>query len=252
MATSQSASSGRADPDPLFVTTHWSVVMAAGRADTPVAQEALGRLCQTYWYPLYAYARRVGHSPADAQDLTQEFFLRLLEGRWLARADSERGRFRSFLLTAMKHFLANEWHKSQTQKRGGGQVILSLQDDTAETRFLREPAETATPETAFERSWALALLQDVLLQLEHEYAAEGRQAWMEVMRPALTLEQDDLYERIARDLGITETAARVAVHRLRKRYRQLIRAEVAHTVSSPEEVDSEMRHLFEVLSRSGS
>jgi RNA polymerase sigma-70 factor (ECF subfamily) len=152
----------------------------------------------------------------------------------------------------MKHFLANEWHRSQTQKRGGGKVIVSLQDDTAETRFLREPAETSTPETAFERSWALALLQDVLNRLEQEYVAEGRQAWIEVMRPALTLEREHLYSHIAGQLGITETAARVAVHRLRKRYRQLIRAEVANTVGSPDEVDSEMRHLLKVLAQSGS
>ena len=252
MATSETDRPGSSHLDPLFLTTHWSVVMAAGRADTSLAQEALSRLCQTYWYPLYAYVRRRGFAPHDAQDLTQEFFARLLEGQWLAQADRERGRFRSFLLTAMKHFLANEWHKARTQKRGGGHFIVSLNDDSAETRFLREPADTTTPETSFERSWALALLQDVLTRLEQEFAAEGRREWMEAMRSALTLDQDAIYADIAARLGIAETAARVAVHRLRKRYRQLIRAEVAGTVSSPEDVDSEMRHLFEVLAKGAS
>jgi RNA polymerase sigma factor (sigma-70 family) len=248
MATDESDGQTQDRPEPLFVTTHWSVVLAAGRSDTTRAHDALAHLCKAYWYPLYAYARRRGCSPPDAQDLTQEFFARLLAGNWVAEADRHRGRFRSFLLTAMKHFMANEWHKAQAQKRGGGQPILSLDDDTAEQRYGLEPVETATPESLFERGWALTLLEGVLARLEEEYHREGKQAWMEAMRPALTTDRGALdYAELAHKLGMTETAARVAVHRLRQRYRQLIRAEVASTVASPEEVEAEMHYLFQAL-----
>jgi RNA polymerase sigma-70 factor (ECF subfamily) len=248
MATDESDGRTEHGPEPLFVTTHWSVVLAAGHSDTTRAYDALAHLCKTYWYPLYAYARRRGCSQPDAQDLTQEFFARLLAGNWVARADRERGRFRSFLLSAMKHFMANEWNKAQAQKRGGGQPVLSLDDSSAEHRYRREPAETATPESLFERGWALTLLEGVLARLEEEYCREGKQVWMEAMRPALTMDRGDIdYAELAGKLGLTETAARVAVHRLRHRYRQLIRAEVASTVASPEEVDAEMSHLFQVL-----
>jgi RNA polymerase sigma-70 factor (ECF subfamily) len=166
----------------------------------------------------------------------------------VAQADQHRGRFRSFLLSAMKHFMVNEWNKAQTKKRGGGQPILSLNDDSAEHRYRLEPAETATPESLFERGWALTLLEGVLARLEKEYRNEDKQAWMEAMRPALATDRGALnYADMAHKLGITEAAARVAVHRLRQRYRQLIRAEVASTVASPEEVEAEMRHLFQVL-----
>jgi RNA polymerase sigma factor (sigma-70 family) len=235
-------------PEPLFVTTHWSVVLAAGHGDTTRADDALAHLCQTYWYPLYAYARRRGCSPPDAQDLTQEFFARLLKGNWLADADRQRGRFRSFLLSAMKHFMANEWNKAQAQKRGSGQPLLSLNDDAAEHRYRLEPVEKATPESLFERGWALTLLEGVLARLEEEYRSEGKHTWMEAMRPALTTDRGAIdYAEMAHKLGVTETAARVAVHRLRQRYRQLIRAEVASTVASPEEAEAEMHHLFRVL-----
>ena len=248
MATGESDGHTEERPEPLFVTTHWSVVLAAGHGDTTRAADALAHLCRTYWYPLYAYARRRGCSPPDAQDLTQEFFARLLEGNWVAQADQHRGRFRSFLLSSMKHFMANEWNKAHTQKRGGGKPILSLDDDSAEHRFRLEPAEKATPESLFERGWALTLLEGVLARLEEEYCREGKQAWMEAMRSALTTDRGALdYTEMARTLGVTETAARVAVHRLRQRYRQLIRAEVASTVASPEEVEAEMSHLFQVL-----
>ena len=248
MTTDQSDGPARDRPEPLFVTTHWSVVLAAGHGDTTRASDALAHLCQTYWYPLYAYARRRGCSPPDAQDLTQEFFARLLAGNWVAEADRQRGRFRSFLLSAMKHFMANEWNKAHAQKRGGGQPILSLDDDTAEHRYRLEPVEKATPESLFERGWALTLLDGVLARLEEEYRQTGKQAWMEAMRPALTSDRGAIdYAEMAHKLDMTETAARVAVHRLRQRYRQLIRAEVASTVASPEEVDAEMSHLFQVL-----
>jgi RNA polymerase sigma-70 factor (ECF subfamily) len=248
MATDESGGHTEDRPQPLFVTTHWSVVLAAAHGDTTRAADALAHLCTIYWYPLYAYARRRGYSPPDAQDLTQEFFARLLQGNWVAQADQHRGRFRSFLLSAMKHFMVNEWNKAQTQKRGGGQPILSLNDDSAEHRYRLEPAETATPESLFERGWALTLLEGVLARLEKEYRNEDKQAWMEAMRPALATDRGALnYADMAHKLGITEAAARVAVHRLRQRYRQLIRAEVASTVASPEEVEAEMRHLFQVL-----
>jgi RNA polymerase sigma factor (sigma-70 family) len=248
MTTLESIGGAEDRPEPLFVTTHWSVVLAAGHGDTPRASDALAHLCKTYWYPLYAYARRRGCPPHDAQDMTQEFFARLLAGNWVAKADQQRGRFRSFLLSAMKHFMANEWNKAQAQKRGGGHSVLSLNDDSAESRYRLEPVEKSTPETLFERGWAVTLLDGVLARLEEEHGRTGKQAWMDAMRPALTADRGTIdYASIADKLGITETAARVAVHRLRQRYRQLIRAEVASTVASPEEVDEEMNHLFRVL-----
>jgi RNA polymerase sigma-70 factor (ECF subfamily) len=206
----------------------------------------LAGLCQTYWYPLYAYCRRCGCSPQDAEDLTQEFFARLLEHNWVAKADPNRGRFRSFLLSSMKHFMANEWNKARMQKRGGGRPILSLDDDSAEGRYRLEPKEKTTPESLFERRWALTLLDAALAQLEEEY--RDKQAWMQAMRPALTAEKGALnYAALAARMGTTEATARVAVHRLRQRYRHLIRAAVAATVASTEDVEAEMRHLFEVL-----
>ena len=251
MARNETDGPSEARPEPLFVTTRWSVVLAAAAGtDTTRAQDALAHLCQSYWYPLYAYARRRGCSPPDAQDLTQEFFARLLKGNWVAQADQQRGRFRSFLLSAMKHFMANEWNKAHAQKRGAHPLIVSLNDDSAEGRYQLEPADTATPESLFERGWALTLLRDVLARLEEEYRREGKQPWMDAMRPSLTSDRGSLdYAALAQKLGMTENAARVAVHRLRHRYRHLIRAEVAATVASPDEVDQEMRYLFQILAR---
>jgi RNA polymerase sigma factor (sigma-70 family) len=249
MAVNQTGSSTQTRPQPVFATTRWSVVLAAAHGDTSHAQEALNHLCQTYWYPLYAYARRRGHSPHEAQDLTQEFFARLLQGNWVAKADQQRGRFRTFLLSAMQHFLANEWNRAHAQKRGGQQPILSLNDDSAEQRYQLEPVEKTTPESLFERGWALSLLNDVVLRLEREYEADGKREWMEATRPVLTMDRSAInYGDMARKLGMTETATRVAVHRLRQRYRKLIQAEVASTVAGPEEASEEMRHLFQVLS----
>ncbi len=231
-----------------FVTTCWSVVLAAAGSDTTAAQDALSHLCKTYWYPLYAFVRRRGFSPHDAQDLTQEFFSRLLKGHWVAQADRRRGRFRSFLLSAMKHFLANEWHKANAIKRGAHLDLISMDDHDAEARFQLEPGTQVNPDALYDRGWALTLLRDVLARLEQEYSAEGKAAWMEAMRPALTAGRDAIsYSEMACKLNTSENALRVAVHRLRQRYRQLIRVEVASTVASPEEVDEEMRYLFEVL-----
>ena len=248
MAATSPGTSSSTRPQPAFVATRWSVVLAAGGGDTTHARDAIAHICQTYWYPLYAYARRRGCSPHDAQDLTQEFFARLLEGNWVAQADQSRGRFRTFLLTAMKHFMTNEWNKAHAAKRGGCQPVLSLDEDSAEQRYRLEPVEQMTPEILFERGWALALLNDILLRLEQEYAREGKKGWMDALRPALTADRESInYRHIASQLDVTETAARVAVHRLRQRYRLLIQTEVAHTVTSPDQVAAEMRHLFQIL-----
>jgi RNA polymerase sigma-70 factor (ECF subfamily) len=233
----------------VFVTTHWSMVLAAG-GESARAQDALARLCQTYWYPLYAYVRRRGHSAEDAQDLTQEFFSRLLQRNWLSNADPAKGRFRSFLLGAMNHFLSDEWDKARAQKRGGGIAPLPLQFDTAEDRFSREPADTATPEQNFERRWALTLLEQVLNHLRAEYEREGRAELFALLNPCLVGDRTaQPYAELASRLGISEGTVKAAVHRLRQRYRQMLRDEIANTIAEPNEVDEELRHLFAILSR---
>lgn len=233
---------------PAFVTTHWSAVLAAQRSDSTRAQNALAALCQTYWYPLYAYVRRRGYAPADAQDLTQEFFTHVLEQKWLTRADPQRGRFRTFLLSALNHFLANEWHKARAIKRGGNAQTVPLQFDSAETRYGVEPVDRRTPEQIFERRWALALLDKVLKQLREQYHAEGKADLYEALRPCLIGDrQAQPYAELASKLGLTEGAVKVTVHRLRQHYRQLLRAEIASTVSGAAEVDAEMRCLFAAL-----
>ncbi len=234
-----------------FVTTHCSVVLTAGSRDTTRAQAALEKLCRAYWYPLYAYVRRRGQSVEDAQDLTQEFFARVLERNWLARADQAKGRFRTFLLTAMERFLANEWDKVRALKRGGGFRNIPIQLDTAETRYGVEPADTHTPEQAFEYRWALALLDEVIGQLEAEFRARDQADLFKALKPCLVGNRaSQPYAELAARLGMEEGAVKVAVHRLRQRYRELLRAEIANTVDSPGQVDAEMRHLFNVLARS--
>jgi RNA polymerase sigma-70 factor (ECF subfamily) len=230
----------------IFATTHWSVVLTAGSSDAPQAQDALEKLCQTYWYPLYAYVRRRGNSPADAEDLTQEFFARLLERNWVAEANPDRGRFRSFLLDALNHFLAKEWRKGRAQKRGGGVQMMSL--DSAETRYGNEPADGVTPEQQFERKWALTLLGVVLQRLCAEFEREHQPGTFEFLRPCLVGDRDaQPYSAISAKLDMSEGAVKVAVHRLRRRYRQLLREEVAQTVASSDEVDNEVHHLITVL-----
>lgn len=232
-----------------FVTTHWSVVLAAGRKSSPQALEALGRLCQTYWYPVYAYLRREGCSPHDAQDLTQEFFARFIARDYLADVRPERGRFRSFLLAALKHFLANERDRLRARKRGGGRPLLPLDARDAETRFALEPADLASPDRLYERRWALTVLEGVLGRLKQEYAQAGKAHLFEALKGALAAGRGGLpYAEVARRLGSTEEAVKVAVHRLRKRYRELLRAEIAQTVAGPKEVEDEIRHLLAVLS----
>jgi len=225
-------------------------VLSAGDPASADAATALEALCRTYWYPLYAFVRRRGHSPPDAQDLTQEFFAQLLEHNWIARADRHKGRFRSFLLMAMKRFLSNEWDKARTLKRGGQVRLVPLQLDTAETRYTREPADTRTPEQLFEKQWALTLLESVLSRLREDYARGGKGALFHALEPCLIGSRDTQpYAALGAELGMTEGAARVAVCRLREQYRECLKAEIGHTVASAAEVDEELRHLFRVMAR---
>ena len=239
---------GAEGPGARFLTTHWSVVLAVGRSDSTRAQNALGRLCQTYWYPLYAYVRRCGHSPHDAQDLTQEFFARLLERQSIACADPTRGRFRSFLLSSLDHFLAHEWQKVRAQKRGGGRQILSLDLAMAEQRYDLEPADTSSPDKLFDKHWAGALLEEVLNQLEAEFQQAGKAELFAALKQTLTgTRESQPYAVLAAGLRMNEAAVKVAVHRLRKRYRELLRAEIANSVADPEQAEDELRHLFAAL-----
>ena len=233
-----------------FLPTRWTVVLSASDPQAPHAATALEALCRAYWYPLYAFVRRRGHSPPDAQDLTQEFFAQLLEHNWIARADRHKGRFRSFLLMAMKRFLSKEWDKVKTLKRGGQVRLVPLQLDTAETRYSQEPADTSTPEQVFEKQWALALLESVLNRLRKDYAQDGKGALFHTLEPCLIGSRETQpYAALAAELGMTEGAVKMAVCRLRERYRECLKEEIGHTVASPAEVDEELRHLFRVLAR---
>jgi RNA polymerase sigma-70 factor (ECF subfamily) len=227
-----------------FHTTRWSVVVAAGAQ----SREALASLCSTYWYPLYAYARRSGRSADDARDLTQGFFARLLEKHDLARADRERGRFRTYLLTAFQHFMANERDRERALKRGGAAALISIDGLQAETRYSREPADPREPQRMFEREWALALLDRALTRLAAEQAHAGKSESFEVLRVHLTAGADPgSSAEIAERAGLTENAARVALHRLRKRYGELLRLEVAETLPDGREIEDEIRDLFDAL-----
>lgn len=236
--------------NPVFVTTQWSAVCAAGNTGEPGATDAMEQLCRLYWPPLYAHVRRRGYSVEDAQDLTQEFFTRTLQGNWLSRADQSKGRFRTFLLTALDRFLANDWDKHRALKRGGGVQHLPLQMDDAETRYGVEPADTRTPEQLFEYTWALILLQRVMDLLLQEFVKQGEADTFHQLKGFIIASPGgQSYSEISTRLGVEEGALRVAVHRLRTRYRELLRNEIARTVDSLEEVDSEMHHLYEVLRR---
>ena len=231
-----------------FATTHWSVVLAAGRTSSPDSRRALTTLCETYWYPSYAYVRRRGYAREEAQDLTQEFFLGLLEKDVLRAADPERGRFRSFLLGSLKNFLANEWRDARAKKRGGGRVPLSLDFRSAEDQYALEPGHELTPEKIYERRWALTLLERSLSKLREEFTRAGKSDLFDQLKVFLGGEgQRVSYKEIAEKLAMTEGAVKVSVHRLRRRCRELLRAEIAQTVAGPEEVDEELRHLFSAL-----
>jgi RNA polymerase sigma factor (sigma-70 family) len=228
-----------------FVTTHWSAVVRAGQSDAPIAHEALSELCRTYWYPLYGFIRSRGCDPPQAEDLTQEFFQRLLEKNYVADARQEKGKFRTFLLTALKRFLANEWDRQHAQKRGGFQTAIEIDQATAESRLNPELAQPSTPETVFERQWAMTLLERVMKQLQEEYSATGRAKLFEHLRGCLAKgESTRSYAEIAAQLNLNEPAVRTAIHRMRARYRELLRQEIGATVSSPQEIEEELRHLF--------
>jgi len=237
-------------PGQCFATTHWSVVLAAGQSGDMKSDVALEELCRTYWYPLYAFVRREGHAPHDAQDLTQAFFARLLEKNYVAQAERERGRFRTFLLAALTHFLADEWDKSQRQKRGGGREIVSFDAAAAEERYKIEPLDQLDAAKLYERRWLTTLLDQVLAQLEQEFRETGKESLFESLKSSLLAEDSGLsYAELGARLGLTESAVKQAVHRMRRRYRELFREEIAQTVAGPGEVEVELKHLFAVLRR---
>lgn len=232
----------------VFSTTLWSVVLSAREAKSPDAHEALDQLCRHYWFPIYAFLRRHGHAPADAEDLAQGFFASLLRHESLASVDPSRGRFRSFLLAALRKFLSDERDRAQALKRGGGRVLLSLDADTAEAHYARQVADRETPEACFERQWAAAGLRRAQEKLRQECEAAGKGALYAALGPQTLGEQPESYADIAARLGLSENAVRVAAFRLRRRYQELVRNEVRQTVARPEDVDDEIRYLLRVLS----
>ena len=237
-------------PAGVFASTQWSVVLAVGEGDSPAASAALEKLCRSYWPPLYAFLRRRGHSPADAEDLTQSFFARMLAKRYLGLADPARGRFRTFLLGALNRFLADEWDKTQTQKRGGGVAVLSLDDATAEGAYHREAADPLTPELVYERRWAEAVLAEVLARLERELGSAGKAGQFARLKVFIIGDKGDVpFAQAATELGLSEAAVKAVVHRLRQRYCELVREVVAETVQDPRDTEGEIRHLLAALER---
>lgn len=231
----------------VFITTRWSLVVAA-QSSSPAAREALAELCRLYWYPLYVYIRRFGHNHDEAQDLTQDFFTLLLEREDLAKLDPTRGRFRAFLLAACRHFLSNEHDRAAALKRGGDRLFLSLDLSDADRRYTTEPCHEQTPERLFDRHWALTLLGHVLQRLRKYYQTTGQLPLFEALKVFLTGETNDSHARVAAELGMSPGAVKVAVHRLRQRYRDLLCEEIAQTVDDPAMVDDEIRALFTALS----
>ena len=231
-----------------FWTTHWSQVLLAAQTNSTQAHEALTRLCRAYWYPLYVFIRRQGRNPEDAQDLVQGFFAQLLQKRFLKDADPDKGRFRSFLLIALRRYMANEWDRENRLKRGGGCEIVSLDDESTEARYQAEPVDEMSPEKAYERQWAVTLLKQVLARLEADFAAGGKGRLFEELKRHLSGEGGETpYAVIAARLNMTEGAVKVAVHRIRQRYRELLREEIAHTVANEADIDQEIRELFAVV-----
>jgi RNA polymerase sigma factor (sigma-70 family) len=244
MASDDHAAAGRSE----FATTHWSLILTAAGRDQPEARDALDSLCATYWYPLYAYVRRRVVDVHEAQDITQAFFERVVEHCPFDCADPERGQFRAFLLTACKRFLINEWHKGQAAKRGGGRRPLSLDFESGESKLGLVAVDSMTAEQLYEREWAITLLEHVLDQLRAEYAAKDRLPHFEALKHSLAgASRQAGYRDAARALGISEATAKVAAHRMRKRYRELLRDQIAQTVQRPEDVDDEIRDLFAIL-----
>jgi RNA polymerase sigma-70 factor (ECF subfamily) len=234
----------------VFPHTRWSVVLAATQPGSPESARALEALCHAYWHPLYAYARRCGQSPHDAQDLTQSFFQRLLEKQWLADADREKGRLRTFLVLALKHFMANEWRRTSAQKRGGHHFLVPLDTELAEKQCATD--SQLSPDEVFDRQWSLVLLDLTLNKLQSEFAATGRSSDYAKLKNCLMAEHGAIdYAAIAQDLGLNAGAARVAVHRLRKRFRQLFREEISRTLADRSDLEGELRHLAAALACEG-
>ena len=238
------------DKSEWFTATHWSVVLTAGQTSAPGAAEALERLCCTYWYPLYAYVRRKGHSPHDAQDLTQEFFARLLARNYLETVGREKGKFRSFLLAALNHFLSDERDRALAVKRGGGKVFLSLDEQDAETRYQADVASPLSPDQIYDKRWATTLLEQAFAKLRQESVAAEKEERFDRLKIVLEdgTEPGD-YAALGVELGMAANTVAAAVHRLRQRYRELVRAEIANTVASPDEINEEMRRLFAALAQ---
>src|SRR5262245_51462725 len=235
-----------------FNSTQWSLVLTAAKRSTPESENALGALCAAYWPPLYDYIRRRGYEISEAQDLTQAFFVRLLEKNYLGDADREKGKFRSFLLASLNHFLANEWDRKQAQKRGGGVTIIPLEMDSAEGYYRTDRAEFLTPEKLFERRWALTVIDLALKRLEEEFTDIGRARLFNCVKPFLIGADGEVtYRQIGAELGMSEGAVKAAVHRLRRRFRELMRAEIAQTILRPDQpgaIDAELRSLLAALS----
>lgn len=233
-----------------FVTTHWSLVVAAADDDSEPARSALAELCETYWYPLYAFARRTGADPDAARDLTQGFFVELLAKGYLAQADRTRGRFRTFLLAAFRHFRSKEREKAHALKRGAGELPLSLDYEVGERTYIAEPRESVTPEDLYERHWALTLLARVMEGTRFEYEQAGKGLLFELLEPTLSGHGvSSSYRAIGERVGMSEAAVKVAAHRLRRRYQDRLRATVAATVADPSEVDGELRDLIAAVGK---
>jgi len=231
----------------VFPNTRWSVVLAARQQFSPESAAAMEIICRAYWYPLYAYARRGGQSPHDAQDLIQEFFCRLLEKKWLEAVSPEKGKLRTFLIVALKHFIHKEWRRASAQKRGGGQAHLQVDTAFAESRLAAD-ATASAPDEIFDRQWALTLLEMSMKRLQAEYAAAGKSSDFDALKSCLTAARGDIdYAGVARQLGGNESAARVAVHRLRKRFREVYREEISQTLAEGASLEEELRHLAAAL-----
>jgi RNA polymerase sigma-70 factor (ECF subfamily) len=233
-----------------FMTTRWSVVVRAGVGDTGVGHVAFSELCSAYWTPLYAYIRRLGKSPHDAEDLTQAFFMQLLQKQWIAGADQAKGRFRTFLLVALKRFLANEWDRQHALKRGGFNSMIPMDQALAESHYDEDLAHREQPDKVYEKQWAMALLERVMARLQAEYAETDRSVFFDALRGSLAKETSvPTYVEIGERLGLTEAAVKMAVSRLRARYRELLRDDIAQTVDSPADIEDEIAHLFSVFSQ---
>ncbi len=248
--------SGRSEDESLlvgegrFAATHWSVVLAAASEDSQEAATALETLCRQYWYPLYAFVQRLGHAPADAEDIVQSFFSNLLEKRSLQHADPLRGRFRTFLLASLKHFMTNEWQRQRTAKRGGGVPAFSLDQLGPEELYAREIAHSLTPEQLYDRAWALSVLARVRARLRDDYARRGQAERFRLLESFLPGETSELtYAEAGRQLGLSEGGVKAEVHRLKRRYRSFLRAAVMPTVARLEDVDEELRELMGALSQ---